>query len=100
MNCGLSHQYGIGLDATAPGHINFSEALQALRNWYIVGRSTAALGAEVDNLADGFDHLMHNAGCEGGGGSSIAAKPKCVFRAIEIFDSDRDFVEHPCERIA
>ena len=78
MNCGLSHQYGIGLDATPPGYIDLSEALQAIRNWYIVGRSTAALEAEVDYLANWFDHQVHNAGCEGGGRSSIMAKPICA----------------------
>lgn len=100
MNCSLCHRYGIGIDAYVCEHAEVLEALQALRGRYIAGSSTAELEAEVENLADEFDHILHNAGCECGGRLSIAAKPKCMFCDIEIFDSHFHFVDQPCERKA
>lgn len=96
MNCNLCHRYGIGVDGYSPGHSEILEALQALRSRYIDGSSTADLSAEVERLADNFDPLLHNAACECGGRLSIAAKPKCLFCDIEIFDSYFHFVDQPC----
>ena len=79
MNCSLWHRYGIGLDAYVPEHAEVLEVLQALRERYIAGSSTAELETEVENLADKYDHLLHYANCECGGKMSIAAKPKCFF---------------------
>ena len=97
MNCNICHRHGIGLDAYAPEHKEVLEILQALRERYIAGSSTAELAAEVENLAGKYDHILYNAGCECGGRRSIAAKPKCIFCDIEIFDSYFHFVDQPCE---
>ena len=98
MNCNLCHRYGIGLDSYVPEHSEILEMLQVLRKRYIAGSSTAELATVVENLADKFDHLLHYANCECGGRLSIAAKPKCIFCDIEIFDSYFHFVDQPCER--
>ena len=100
MNCNLCHRYGIGLDAYVPEHTEVLDALKTLRSRYIQGSSSAELAAEVESLADQFDHILHNAGCECGGRLSIAAKPKCIFCDIEIFDSYFHFVDQPCHKKA
>jgi hypothetical protein len=97
MNCNVCHRYGIGLDMYVPEHTEALEALQALRKRYIAGSSTAELATEVENLADKFDRILHNARCECGGRLSIAAKPKCIFCDVEIFDSYFHFVDQPLD---
>lgn len=97
MNCSLCHRYGIGLDAYVPEHTEVLKALQALRKRHNASDSTAELAVEVENIADKFDHILHNRECECGGKLSIAAKPKCIFCDIEIFDSYFHFVDQPCE---
>ena len=98
MNCTLCHRYEIGLDAYDPEHAEVLSALQVLRQRHNAGSSTAELAAEVENLADKYDHILHYRVCECGGKLSIAAKPKCIFCDIEIFDSYFHFVDQPCER--
>jgi hypothetical protein len=98
MNCSLCHRYDVGLDAYVAGHREVVEALCALRERYIEGESTAELAGEVGALAGRFDAVLSNAVCECGGRLSIAAKPKCIFCDVEVFDSYFHVADQPVDR--
>jgi hypothetical protein len=95
MNCSLCHRYAVGLDAYLPQHGEVVEALVSLRERFVSGASTEELKAEIELLAERFDGLLSNAECECGGRLSIAAKPKCVFCDIEIYDSYFHVADQP-----
>ena len=93
MNCTLCHHYAVGLDAYDPRHEEVINALQELRKEFLAGKSTDALSSQIENLAYYYDSVLINAKCECGGILSIAAKPKCVFCDLEIFDSYFHFAD-------
>jgi hypothetical protein len=95
MNCTPCHRYGVGLDAYVAEHKEVLKALNILRDRYVAGSSTAGMAREVERLAYQFDGILINAECECGGRLSIAAKPKCIFCDVEIFDSYFHFVDQP-----
>lgn len=100
INCSFCHRYEVGLDAYVPQHAEAVEALQALRNRYVTGASTEELAMEVESLAEQFDAVLSNAECECGGRLSIAAKPKCIYCDVEVFDSYFHVADQPVEKKA
>jgi hypothetical protein len=97
MNCTLCHRYGIGLSAYTEEHKEIIESLNRLRTRFIAGSSTAELSTEIESLADHYDYLLYNSPCGCGGSLSIAAKPKCIYCDLEIFDSYFHFVDQPID---
>ena len=97
MSCDLCHRYAIGLDAYIAEHTEVVEALQALRERYLNGESSQSLQGPVEALADQFDGILDNRRCECGGKLSLAAKPKCLYCDIEIFDSYFHFADEPAD---
>lgn len=93
MNCSFCHRYAIGLDAYEPKHTEVFKKLQELRKQHVAGSSTVELAGEVESLAAQYDDLLSYAECECGGRLSIAAKPKCIYCDVEIFDSYFHFVD-------
>ncbi len=87
MNCSMCHCYAVGLDAYISEHTEVVKELERLREKYLNGASTQDLENKIDALAEQFDGILSNRECACGGTLSIAAKPKCIYCDIEIFES-------------
>ena len=87
MNCNLCHSYAVGLNAYEEGHAELIKPLESLRSRYLAGESSKQLEQEIDRLAEEGDAVLLNRVCACGGSLSIAAKPKCIYCDVELFDS-------------